>query len=144
MSKMNIDKLNSITKGRPAYTPRMDERNFYDLEHRAPALLHTLTALLKVVKVKVSAIQTSDLTLTNEHDLVLVDSSGGRVTITLPSAATYPFKQYWIKKVDKTSIPVIVEPDGVEEIDGESKWLINFQYDTMSIVSDGTSEWHMV
>ncbi len=118
-------------------------RNYHDLERRSLLVEHSESTRLVEKAVLVSEVS-SDTTLNAGHELVLVDCSGGMVTITLPAAATYPFKQYRIKKVDSTNNPVKVKPQSAEYIDDEDEWLITFQFDCMDIVSDSVDEWFMV
>lgn len=118
-------------------------RNYHDLERRSLLVEHSQSTKL-INKRVISTSITGDTTLTGDHDLILVDCSGGMITITLPAAATYPFKQYKIKKIDSTENHVKVKPQNNEYIDDEDEWLITFQYDTMDICSDGSDEWFMV
>lgn len=130
--------------GRPL-NPSLSTDSYHDLERRSLPVEHSKSSRDKTgaLGIRITEI-TSNTTLTGDYDLVLVDCSGGEVTVTLPAAAEFPFKQYRIKKVDSTLNPVKVVPDGVEEIDDELEWLITNQYNCMDIVSDGTDEWFMV
>lgn len=123
--------------------PSLNTDNYHDLERRSFAFLHSEVARLEVNKLWIQEVS-SDTTLTGVYDIILVDAAFGRVTITLPASATYPFKQYRIKKVDSTSHLVEVEPASTEDIDGQDEWLILFQYDCMDIVSDGDESWYMI
>jgi hypothetical protein len=82
---------------------------------------------------------TGDTTLTDSHDIVLVDASGGAVTITLPPAAD-GYKEYTIKVIDTSSNLVTIDGDGSEEIDGSTSITLT-TYDSFTIVSDGTAWW---
>lgn len=70
--------------------------------------------------------------------VISVDASAGDVTVTLPSAVTYPDRNYYIKKVDSTFNFVFVQAAGVQTIDGANTQRLSVQYETMQIVSDGT------
>ncbi len=51
---------------------------------------------------------TANTTLTDDHDVVLVNATAGPVTITIPDLATTPYKTYLIRKVDTTANPVTI------------------------------------
>ena len=80
-------------------------------------------------------------TLDDTHGTVLVDASGGAITITLPTAAVGVRRLYDIKKIDSSANAVTVDGSGSETIDGATTQVINFQYDSISIKSDGTTWW---
>lgn len=78
----------------------------------------------------------SNTTLTNGDDVVLVDASSGSKTITLPSPALG--KVFHIKKIDSTLNSVqISTTSGL--IDGNSSKILPYQYDSVTIVNNGTN-----
>ena len=79
-----------------------------------------------------------DTTLDETYGTVLVDASGGNITISLPSAVGET-RIYNIKKIDSTDNLVIIEPFGSETLDGESNFYINYQYDSYSIINDNSA-----
>ncbi len=86
--------------------------------------------------------KTGAYTATSSDYIILCDTSGGSFTITLP--ATSGIKTiYHIKKTDSSGNTITVDADGSETIDGSLTKVINIQYDSMMIVSDG-SNWHIV
>lgn len=87
---------------------------------------------------------TGDTTLDILDETVLVDATGGNVTINLPIAATVPYKRYNIKKIDATANTVTVDPNGAETIDGAATAVISTQYETLSPESDNVSAWWIV
>jgi len=122
--------------------PLLPIRQYHDLERRSFLTEHSSSTTGTIKQVVVADVS-SNTTLTDSHELVLVNCSGGQVEITLPLAATYPFKQYRIKKIDSSNNPVKVKPQTGEYIDDEDEWLITFQMDCMDIVSDSVDEWFM-
>jgi hypothetical protein len=77
----------------------------------------------------------SNTTLTNGDDVVLVNASAGSRTITLPSPALG--KVFHIKKIDSTLNSVQVSTtSGL--IDGNSSKILPYQYDSVTIVNNGT------
>jgi len=84
---------------------------------------------------------TADLTLTDSHYILAVDASQGAVTITLPLATTYSKKTFIIKKMDASLNPVIVKAQGNDVIDGSVQFIINDQYNSMEIRTNGAAIW---
>jgi len=78
-----------------------------------------------------------DVTLNDSHSVVLVDASGGTRTVTLPSAVGIAGRQYTIKKIDATNFGVVIDPEGVERIEGLATHTLIGQWRYASIVSDG-------
>lgn len=80
--------------------------------------------------------QTGSYTASN-RDCVLCDASGGAFTVTLPSAATDVYVT--TKKIDSSTNAVTVATPNTETIDGTSSLSLSSQYDSSTIVSDGTN-----
>jgi len=78
----------------------------------------------------------SNTTLTTGNTVVLVDSSGGAATITLPAPVSG--KIVHIKKIDSSVNAVTISPPS-GTIDGAASESLLTQYDSLSIVSDGTN-----
>jgi hypothetical protein len=72
-------------------------------------------------------------------DVIAVDASGGAVTISFPVASDFENKIWTIKKIDSSSNAVILDPDSSETIDGATTYSISTQYDSVSIISNGTN-----
>ena len=83
----------------------------------------------------------SDYTPNNEIEVILVNASGGDVTITLPEASEYEGKFYYIKKTDASDNSVILDGTEAETIDGELTVEITIQYMCLQVVCDGTNWW---
>lgn len=82
-------------------------------------------------------------TATATDRVILVDASGGDATINLPTAVGISGKEYVVKKTDASAYTVTVAPDGAETIDGEATLVIGTQYDSYTLVSDG-SNWMII
>ena len=76
-------------------------------------------------------------------DFVLVDASGGAVTITLPAASGGASLLVHVKKIDSSGNAVTIERAGSDTIDGETTQVINSQYVTVGLISDGTASWNV-
>ncbi|MDW7727004.1 MAG: hypothetical protein SCH70_07815 [Candidatus Methanoperedens sp.] len=85
----------------------------------------------------------SSTTLNDSHDCVLVNAQTAAIILTLPDTANREGKIYDIKKIDSSTNTVTLETAGSETIDGEQTLVIYEQYDSYTILSDGTN-WHMV
>lgn len=85
--------------------------------------------------------KSADYTLLGTDSGTLVDANGGAVTITLPAANTMTNLTYHIKKTDATTNSVIVDGNGSETIDGGSTATLTNQYESITIISDGSAWW---
>jgi len=75
------------------------------------------------------------------NNVCLCDCTSNAITLALP--APVAGLQYHIKKIDSTANTVSVEPDdpGPELIDGAVSAIISTQYDSITVVSDGSNWW---
>ena len=76
-------------------------------------------------------------------NVALCDCTSNAITINLPAASTASGLQYHIKKIDSSSNTVTVDADGTETIDGALTQVISAQYESITIVCDG-SNWHII
>jgi hypothetical protein len=86
--------------------------------------------------------KTSNYTVTFNEGIILVDSSGGNVTIILPTAVGNSGKRKIIKVIDKTNT-VAVDGESGETIDGATSYTFSANYDCIEVVSNGT-EWFII
>lgn len=82
-------------------------------------------------------------TATDSDIIIVCDASSGAFTITLPTAVGRRGKAFYIKKTDATANAVTIDADGAETIDGALTQVIAMQYNSLSLVSDG-SNWHIL
>ena len=82
-------------------------------------------------------------TLDAENNVCLCDCSSNAITLALPAPVSG--LQFHIKKIDSTANTVSIEPDdpGPELIDGAVQAVISTQYDSITVVSDG-SNWFII
>ena len=83
----------------------------------------------------------ADYTATVNDAFIPVDASSAAVTVTLKPAAEAKGKRLTIKKIDSSVNAVTVDGDGSETIDGATTAVINSQYDSICVMSDGTEWW---
>ena len=88
--------------------------------------------------------KTSGYTLTTNDDLILADSSGGSLTLTLPTAASSTGKAFYIKKTDSSSNLVNLSTVGADKVDGINTTKFATRYDSLFLVSDGSSAWNVL
>lgn len=86
--------------------------------------------------------KSSDYTLQLTDDVVLVDTSLGVVTITLPPLTSADGKFFTIKRLGAAS-NVVVVPDGGDLIQGESQKILNVAWWGMDILAT-TSGWIII
>jgi hypothetical protein len=74
-------------------------------------------------------------------DIILVTTTAGKVTITLPLAASSTGKPIHVKKISPDGNVMEVDAQGAELIDGQPNYQITGQYVCQTIVSDGSNWW---
>jgi hypothetical protein len=84
---------------------------------------------------------TGNTTLDGTHSTVLVDASGGAVTVTLPAASTSTGLIYTIKSIDSTNT-VTIDGNGSETIDGATTQTLTTD-ESMTLQCDG-SAWYIL
>jgi hypothetical protein len=105
------------------------------------------------IKDTASAIRVKSVTANYTTDwydtILLVNATGGNITITLPDSGLVAStkdemgKIYHIKKVDASANTVTIDGYSTQTIDGAATNVITTQYDSITIVSDG-SNWHII
>lgn len=84
----------------------------------------------------------STLTLTASPTLVLVNTSSGNVTLTLPPASEVAGFRLEVKKLTSPHT-LTLDASGSETIDGAATLAWSTQYQSFALFSDGTA-WHIV
>lgn len=98
-------------------------------------LLFTATNLQTSAKTGAYTVTTSD-----RNKLITGDATSAGFTITLPAAATAGdgFKVSF-KKIDSSANAVTIDGDGSETIDGATTYVLSTQYQSVTVVSDGSN-----
>jgi len=86
---------------------------------------------------------TSNTTLTTAHYVVLCNTTSGTITVTLPAATNNSRRIYNIKKTDSTGNSITIDGNASETIDGTLTKSLNLQYESLTIICDG-SNWHII
>lgn len=70
--------------------------------------------------------------------LILANATTGAIVLTLPGAAANNGRVLTVKKTDAGANTVTVDGSGAETIDGAATHVLALQYDTVTVISDGT------
>jgi hypothetical protein len=88
--------------------------------------------------------KTGNYTATSTDGTIVVDASGGNVTVTLPAASSTTLGlKLSIKKIDTSGNNVIIDGDGSETIDGQTTMTWNVPWQGYVVQCDGTG-WYVV
>lgn len=87
--------------------------------------------------------KTTTYTLTANDSVILADATGGAFTLTLPTAVGISGTVYDIKRINSGANNVTIDGAGSETIDGGTTAVLAFQYESISIISNGTN-WHIL
>lgn len=89
-------------------------------------------------------IVSSSLTASNSN-VLLVNASGGDLTIHLPNAASAPSTFYHVKKTDQTYNSVFISASGSQTIDGSTDIVeIDYPQSIFQIVNNGSNAWFII
>lgn len=83
--------------------------------------------------------ESSDVSV--QFGIWLGDASGGAITLSVPPARPHAGKGWTFKKVDASANAVTIS--STSNIDGSLTQTLSNQYDSISILSDG-SVWHII
>jgi len=78
-------------------------------------------------------------TVDDTIEVILCDCTSSAIHVDLPTAAGRQGAYYNIKKIDSTANAVTIDGLDAETIDGAATQLIYGQYDSYTLVSDGTN-----
>lgn len=76
-------------------------------------------------------------------NVILADGTGGAFTVTLPSATSSTNIEYTIKKIDSSANVITIKGNSSDNIDGSNTQLLNSQYQSLTVVCDGT-QWFVI
>ena len=75
--------------------------------------------------------------------LMLCDATGGAITMTLPPAALVPGRIYVFKRINSGANAVVVDGYAAETIDGAATYTLSAQWNSVTIMSNGTA-WFII
>lgn len=120
------------------YSPMSTPKSLNEYVGEQNIRLGRMAALLARIQRYKSRRVSAAYTLTDADDVLLVTTSGGSVTLTLPVASTLPGKRYEIKKMDAANT-LTVQRSGSDTIDGATTLAWTTQYQSYSLVSCETA-----
>lgn len=82
---------------------------------------------------------TATATLDDGDYIVAADSTGGAITVNLPTAVGLTGKEYRIKRTSSGANDVTIDPNASETVDGATTLTLSSQWDVARIVSDGAN-----
>ncbi len=85
--------------------------------------------------------KTANYTVTTNDLMVLVDTTLGPVTITLPTAVGIPGTAYMAKKITSDANPVFVVPTAGQRVDGQGGYALRAVNDAIVVASDNANWW---
>jgi hypothetical protein len=77
------------------------------------------------------------------YKTILVSTGASNRTPVLPTAADNAGREITFKKIDTGAGYVVIEGEGAETINGTANFTLNYQYDWVTLVCDGTA-WHSI
>lgn len=93
------------------------------------------------IQVRATAAKTANYTLTGSDDVIIMNTTSGALTATLPTAVGRAGQGFWIKKLGPN--PLTINTTGGQSIDGVTSETISMAYGFRQVISDGTS-WHII
>lgn len=72
---------------------------------------------------------------------VRMDCTGGALTVTLPTASTYPGRRLFIKKIDASGNAVTISRSGTDTIEGSNTMSLAAQWNSQELISNGNTMW---
>jgi Repeat of unknown function (DUF5907) len=90
----------------------------------------------------VKTISSGPYSITTTDEIILVNASSGNITLTLPTAVANT-EAYDVKKIDSSTNTVTVNTTSSQTIDGGATAVLQVQYASITLVSDG-SNWFVV
>jgi hypothetical protein len=87
------------------------------------------------------ATKTTNYSVTSTDSVLLCDATSGALTVTLPTAAGITGRQYSFKRISSGANTVTVAAQSGQTIDGAATRVLGTQYETVTVVSDGSNWW---
>jgi len=131
-------------------TPEADSCKMFDMDASSvdecvitngTTLMHIPPLASELPRGTVTTKTTTPYTLLATTDeIVLCDATSQNNVLNLPAAASAGSgRKYVIKKKDSTAHTCTVTPNGAEKIDGQSTQVIDVQYTSISLFTDGSN-----
>lgn len=94
---------------------------------------------------KVHTVTDADYTILDDDffDVILVSTGASQRTITLPTASANENRVIQFKKIDSGAGNFVIDGEGAETIDGEATKAVHSQFDSITLVCNG-SNWNIL
>ena len=89
------------------------------------------------------AVPTTTYSMASSDDLLLCNATSGSFVVNLPDVTSTLVKKYDIKKIDSSSNTITITRSGTSLIDGQTTYVLNLQYQSITLVPDGTN-WNII
>lgn len=111
----------------------------------------SIVTTLKTENLQTNTVSTSIFKITGNYNfatdpdkhVIFANAALGEITASIPLAASVPLRQYIFKKTDASAYGVTIFSP-FETIDGASSKELLAQYETLTIISDGTGSWFVL
>ena len=87
--------------------------------------------------------KTTSYNMTSDDDVILANATSGILSIKLPDPTDPIKRNIDIKKVDSSTNIVNINPYNTETIDGVTSKSLTLQYESITLISDGTN-WNII
>lgn len=128
MPETRIDHINKVTDEASVYVGTVEPQGaqvgdlFLNLKAAAFGTMTVITI-------------TGNVTLTAAHLVVLVDTSGGAITVSLPALSGIQETHYHISKINASANAVTIDPNGSELIQDVATLVFNAQWWNYHIIA---------
>ncbi len=85
--------------------------------------------------------KTGNYTVMLGDNFLLADCTSGAITFTLPPSSTATGRIFYFKKIDSTANAMVIMANGSELIDSSNTQMSVVQFETFSLVCDGSQYW---
>jgi len=116
-------------------------RSPWEIELAKLALENRIATYLSVAGAMRGAYRTVTTTgnVVSGDYLIVADATAGAITMTLPPAALVPGRIYVFKRINAGANTVTVDANGSETIDGALTHVLSPQWNSITIISNGTA-----
>lgn len=90
------------------------------------------------VRTRPYSTKSASYSMVSSDDVIFTNSTSGSVVITLPTASGQGGKEIMIKRSSGSNL-VTIQADGSETVDGSSSYIMNHQYESISLISNDSN-----
>jgi hypothetical protein len=120
-----------------------DAKDYILFQLNADGYWYEITRSASLPHAGIQSYTAGAITLANGDETILVNSTAGASSMTLPTAANNKGKMLRIKKTDSSANAITISTTGGQTVDGLTSVVLGTQYATLEVISDGTN-WSMI